>query len=143
MAIAWLARGGPLYAVLRTYRATHRAEVSDFPLVPKAVIEPCIAVKDARAKARVSGSGSRLLNRSFAPTFFLSNSGSFAHRDGGANGHGSNYLVEAQDHPLWFGCALSRNLPHDQQHTNALVDMGLTSTGLAFAHPGHEERRYA
>jgi hypothetical protein len=78
-----------------------------FPLVPKAVIEPCIAVKDARAKARMSGSGSRLLNRSFAPTFFLSNSGSFAHRDGGANGHGSNYLVEAQDHPLWFGCALS------------------------------------
>ena len=40
-----------------------------------------------------------LLNRSFAPTFLLSNSGSFAHRDKGANGHGSNYLVVAQDHP--------------------------------------------
>ena len=55
MAIAWLARGGPLHAVLRTYRATYRAEASDFPLVPKADIEPCIAVKDACAKVRVSG----------------------------------------------------------------------------------------
>ena len=28
------------------------------------------------------------------------------------------------------------NLPHDRPHTNTLVDMGVTSAGLAFAHPG-------
>ena len=35
------------------------------------------------------------------------------------------------------------NLPHDRQHTNALVDMGLTFAGHALARPVDDGRRHA